>query len=159
MEVDTFDAVGDSGEHFVRDGAEFVGEDGDGQVLSEDFDGVALLAGDVGDVDHSDVHADVAHIVGRLAVDQTVAAAVAQVPVESVGIADGDGCDERVAAEDGAARIADALACCHMAQLQDGGLQRGDVVDDSVVARIDAVEAQSKAAHVELAIGEVLDAG
>ena len=159
MEVDSFDAVGNAGQHFVGNGLELVGEDSDGQVLAEDFYGVALLAGDAGDIDHSDVHADVSYVVGLLSVDETVSAAVAQVTVESVGIAYGDGCDERVATEYGAARIADALASCHMAQLEDGGFQRGDVVDDGIVARIDAIESQSEPAHVELSLGEVLNAG
>ena len=94
MEVDPLDTVGNAGQHFVGDGVELVGKHGDGQVLAKDFYGIALLAGDAGDVDHSDVHADVSHVVGLLAVDEAESAAVAQMSVESVGIAYGDGGDE-----------------------------------------------------------------
>ena len=42
--------------------------------------------------------------------------------------------------------------------LEDCGLQRSDVVKHRVVARVITVESESKAAHVELALREVLNA-
>ena len=42
--------------------------------------------------------------------------------------------------------------------LEDGGLQRGDVVEHRVVARVITVESESKTTHVELALREVLNA-
>ena len=93
LKVNTLDALADGGEDLVGDGVEAVAQLGDGQVLAEDFDGVALAAVDVGDVDHADVHADIAHVGRPLAVDEAVGVAATQVAVEAVGIADGDGGD------------------------------------------------------------------
>ena len=45
-----------------------------------------------------------------------------------------------------------------MAKLEDGGLQRRDIVEDVVRARIDAIEANAETAHVELAVAEMVDA-
>ena len=65
----------------------------DGQLFAEYLDPVAGLAVDVGHVDHAHVHADVAHDGGPLAVHHHAPFAVAQVAVQSVGIADGNGGD------------------------------------------------------------------
>ena len=45
-----------------------------------------------------------------------------------------------------------------MAKLEDGGLQRRDIVEDVVRARIDTIEANAETAHVELAVAEMVDA-
>ena len=64
-------------------------------MLAEDFDGVALVdVGDIGDIDHGDIHTDIAHIGRTAAMDQAIACTTPQMAVESVGIADGDGGDE-----------------------------------------------------------------
>jgi len=97
------DAGADGGEDFVGDGAELVGEDGDGEVVAEDFYAVAFMTVDIRDVYHGYVHADVAYVWRLLSVDETVGVSVAQTPVEPVGIAYGDGCDAAVAIEGGAA--------------------------------------------------------
>ena len=70
-------AVGDGGEDLVGDGLQQVAEDGDGQVGTEDLDGVAFVAVDVGDIDEGHVHADVADVGGVLSIDDAVAVAVA----------------------------------------------------------------------------------
>ena len=45
-----------------------------------------------------------------------------------------------------------------MAKLEDGGLQRRDIVEDVVRARIDTIETNAETAHVELAVAEMVDA-
>ena len=150
---------GDAGENFVGDGAHGIAEDGDGQVVAKDGDAVAHLARDVGDVNHADIHADIAHVVSSLAVDQAVAVAVAQVAAQAVGIANGDGGNARGALKDGATAVADGVTGWHVAYLQDGGLQCGHIVEHGVVAWVDAVEAQPQAHHVEVVLREVLDGG
>ena len=95
--IDAFDAGGDGGEDFVGDGADGVGEDGGGEVGAEDDGLVALAAVDVGDVDHADVHADIAHIRRLLTIHQAVAIAAAEMTVEAVGITDGNGGNSAVA--------------------------------------------------------------
>lgn len=67
----------DGGENFVGDGAELVGEDGDGEVVSEDFYAVALLTVDISDVYHGDIHADVAYVLRLLPIDEAVGVSVA----------------------------------------------------------------------------------
>jgi len=127
LEIDAFDAGGDAGEDFVGDGVEPLGQPGDGKVGAEDLDAVALDAvGDVSDVDHGDVHADIADIGGRLAVYETVATTVAEVAVEAVGIADGDGGDARRTVEDAPPAVAHRLGRCDIVNLKDGSAKGTD---------------------------------
>ncbi len=57
------------------------------------------------------------------------------------------------------AAVAYGLFLRYMAQLQDGSLEGADRMQDAVVARVDAIEAQSQTAHIELALRKMLDAG
>ena len=85
------DAAGDGGEDFVGDGVKNSGEFADVRVLAEDGDGVTHLHVQSGDVKHAHVHADIAYGAGALSVHAETGAAAAQVPVQSVSIAGGDG--------------------------------------------------------------------
>jgi len=156
--IDALHAVADARKHLVGDGVELVGEHGDGQMVAEDLHTVSLATGDIGHIDHADVHADVAHIVGTLPIDEAVAVAVAQMSVETVGIAYRDSSNDAIAIDERMAAVADTRTGRHMAKLEDGGLQRRDIVEDVVRARIDAIEANAKTAHVELAVAEMVDA-
>ena len=42
LEIDALDTVGDTSEHLVGDGAEYIAENGDGQMLTEDLHLIAL---------------------------------------------------------------------------------------------------------------------
>ena len=150
-------AGGDAGENFVGNRAHSIAEDGDGQVVAKDGDTVTHAAGDVGYVNHADIHTDIAHVVSSLAVDQAVAVAVAQVAAQAVGIANGDGGNARGALKDGATAVADGVTSGYVTYLQDGSLQRGHIVKHGIVAWIDAIEAQSQAHHVELVLGKVFN--
>ena len=141
--VDALHTVGDAGEYLVGDGVDGVAEHGDGQMLAENLDAVALGTVDVGDVNHADIHTDIAHILGALAVDEAVAVAIAEMAVQTVGIAYGDGGYHAVAGEHSLAAVAHRIASRHVAQLQDGGLERRHGVDDGIVARVDAIESQT----------------
>ena len=156
--IDALHAVADARKHLVGDGVELVGEHGDGQMVAEDLHTVSLATGDVGHIDHANVHANVAHIVGALPIDETVAVAVAQMAVETVGIAYRDSSNDAIAIDERMAAIADTRTGRHMAKLEDGGLQRRDIVEDVVRARIDAIEANAETAHVELAVAEMVNA-
>ena len=109
LEIDTFDAVGDTREDLVGDRVELIAELGDGQMLAEDLHLVALLTGDVGDIDHRHIHTDVTHVLGLLPVHQTVTVAVAQMTVESVGMANGDSGNDGIALDLALAAVADRL--------------------------------------------------
>jgi len=111
------DSGRDAGEYFVGDGADGIAQYSDWEVIAKDEGMVSRFAFYVGDIDHADVHADVAYVFGPLAVDEAVAVAVAQTAVESVGISDWYGCDARRTVEDGAAAVADGVACGHVADL------------------------------------------
>ena len=156
--IDALHAVADARKHLVGDGVKLVGEHGDGQMVAEDLHTVSLATGDVGHIDHANVHANVAHIVGALPIDETVAVAVAQMAVETVGIAYRDSSNDAIAIDERMAAVADTRTGRHMAKLEDGGLQRRDIVEDVVRARIDTIEANAKTAHVELALAEMVDA-
>ena len=79
--------------------------------------------------------------------------------VQSVGIANGDGGDDTVALKDALAAITYRFFTGDMAQLENGGLQGADRIQYVVVAAVYAVETQAQTAGVQLALGEVLDAG
>lgn len=141
LDVDALNTGTDAGENLVRDGAEGIGEDGDGEVVAEDFRHVALFAVNISDVYHADIHTDIAYVFCFLAVDETVAVAVAEMTVETIGIAYRDGCYAAVASEGGAATVTYGVTCRYVANLEYGGLEGGYIVDDLVVARIDAIKA------------------
>ena len=156
--IDALHAVADARKHLVGDGVKLVGEHGDGQMVAEDLNTVSLATSNVSHIDHADVHADVAHIVSTLPIDEAVAVAVAQMAVETVGIAYRDSSNDAIAIDERMAAIADTRTGRHMAKLEDGGLQRRDIVEDMVRARIDTIEANAETAHVELAVAEMVDA-
>jgi len=159
LEINAFHSVADAGQHLVRDGVENIAQNGDWEILAENLNLITLLTRDVGDIDKGDIHTDITYILGLLTVDEAIAMAVAQVAVQTVGIADRNSSNDRVALKLALAAVAHRLALGHIAHLEDGGLQGADGMEDAVIAGIDTIEAQSQTTHVELAIGEVLDAG
>ncbi len=126
-------------------------------MLAEDFHAVAFLAVDARHVYHRYVHADVAHIVCLLSIDEAVSMAIAEMTVQAIGVTNWDGCDVAVLVEDSLAAVAYALPCLDVVYLQDGGLQGAHAVDGLVVAGVDAVESKTQATHIQLALWEVLD--
>lgn len=140
LDVDALNTSADAGENLVRDSAKGVGEDGDREVVAEYFCHVALFAVNVGDVYHADIHTDIAYVFSLLAVDETVAVAVAKMTVETIGIAYWDGCYTAVASECGATTVTNGVTCWYVANLKNGGLEGGYVVDDLIVAWIDAIK-------------------
>ena len=116
------------------------------------------MAGDVGDVYHAHIHADVAHVAGLLSVDDAVSVPVAQSAVESVGIANGDGGDARGAHQLSSTAVAHGFRFGHVVYLQYGGLKLADGVEQAVAHRTDAIEAEAQAHHVVMILGEAFDA-
>ena len=90
-------AVADGSENFVRDGFENIREDGHGQVIAEYFHDVALLTGDVRDINHRHIHTDIAYIGSLEAVDQAIAPTPSEMPIQPVGITYGNGRYDTVA--------------------------------------------------------------
>ena len=127
-------------------------------MLTEDLHHITLMAVDACDVDHSHIHADITHILRLLAVNQTVTTAVAKMTVQTVGISYRYGGNDRIVVYLSLAAIAYSVAGRHMAHLEDCGLKRGYGVYDSVVTRINTVEAKSQTTHIHLSLREVLDA-
>ena len=125
-------------------------------MFAKNLHAVAFVAFDVSDVEHADVHADVSDIRCLLAVYERISAAIAEMTVQSVGIADGNGSNARRPFHHGAAAVPHARACGNIADLQDGGAQGGDARQPPVAEGVDTVKSQSEAAHVELALGESL---
>ena len=73
-----------TGQHFVRNGVERIGQHCDRQMVAEDFHRIAFLAVNVRHVDHADVHTNVTHIRSALAVDQAIGVSVAQMVMNSI---------------------------------------------------------------------------
>ena len=93
-------------------------------MLSKDLHLVTFNARNIRHVDHRHIHTDVTYILRLLTFHQTIAVPIAQMTVQSVGIANGDGGNHRIALNLAFPAVADRLTLGHMAQLQDGGLQR-----------------------------------
>ena len=90
-------------------------------MLTENLYLIALLTGNVGDIDHRYVHADITHVLSLLTMYQTVAMTVAKMTVKTVGIADRNSGNHRVALDLALAAVAYGVACRDMAELEDGG--------------------------------------
>ena len=56
------------------------------------------------------------------------------------------------------ARIAYRVTSWYVTQLQDGSLQRRDIVDCLVRSWVDTIQAQAQSAHIHLMFREVIDA-
>lgn len=157
--VYSLDSVADTGEHLVGDGVQGIAEHSHGQMVTEDLHRVAFLAVNTCDIDHRHVHTDIADILCLLAIDKAVAVAIAEMAVQSVGISDRYGCDDTVMIDLAFAAVAHGITGGYVAQLQNRRLQRRDVVNDLIVAAVDAIKSKAKTAHIQLALREVLDAG
>ena len=128
-------------------------------MLAEDFHLVTLLTVDTRDIDHRHVHTDIPYVLRLLTVDETIAVTVAEMTVQTVGIADRNGCNHGVVLYLSLTTVSHRLTGRYTAQLQDGGLQRRHGGKDTVIAGIDTIEADAQTTHVHLALREVLDAG
>ena len=155
--IHSLHTVADGGQHLIRNGIEDVAERLNREMLTENLYGITLLTVDARNINHRHIHADVAHILRLLTIHQTISMAIAQVTVQAIGITDRDGCDDTVLIQDGLARIAHALTCLDVVHLENSGLQGTHTVDGLIVARVDAIEAKTQAAHIQLALWEVLD--
>lgn len=121
LKIHSFHAIRHRRKNFVGNRADLFADDADGQLLTENFDAVALVAVDSRDIDHRDIHTNIAHVVGALSVHDAVAATVAKLSEKTVGIADGNGSDDAVALQNGFATVADGIARRHVAKLQNRG--------------------------------------
>ena len=117
MEVDTLDTVGDSREDFVGDGVDDVAEDGDRQVFAKDLHLITLQTRDVGDINHRHIHTDIAHVLCLLAMHQAVAMTIAEVTVQTVGLANRYGGNHRVALDFAFTTVAHSITCRNMTKL------------------------------------------
>ena len=126
------------------------------KVGSEYLYAVTLLALYVGDIDHTYIHAYVAHIIGFLAVDQAVGVAVAQMAVQTVGITNRYGGYARVSGYLALTAVTHGLTLFQLADLQYGGLEGTYGLQRLVVKRVDAVKTQTQTYHVIVYGGEPL---
>ena len=75
-------------------------------MVAKDLYAVTFLAVDACNIYHGDIHTDVAHILCLLAVDEAVAMTVAEMAVQTVGIADRYGGDDAVVVDFALAAVA-----------------------------------------------------
>ena len=157
MEINAFHTIADAREHLVWDGFEYIAQDCNRQMLAKDLNLIALLTRDIGDINQGHIHTDITYIFCLLTVDEAVAVAIAKTTIQTIGIANRNGSDNGVAIELALATVAHSLALRHIVHLQNGGLKRADGVEDAIVARVNTIETKTQTAHIQLAIGEVLD--
>ena len=126
-------------------------------MVAENFNAVAFFTGNSGYVNHCYVHTNVANVRSFLPINQTVGAAIAQMAVQSVGIAYGYSCNNAVAGNFSTSTIANGIACRNVTQLKNGSFQCAYVVDDGVGTGIDTVKTEPESAHIKLSVGKVFD--
>ena len=81
LEVNSLHTITDSRQYLIWNGVKRIAENGDREVVAEDFNTVTFLAIDASNVNHRYVHTDVADVLCLLTIYQTVAVAVAQMAV------------------------------------------------------------------------------
>ena len=89
-----FDPAWHRGKDLIGNGAELFSEFADGGIIAENGDGVANLAWDSRDIEHTHVHADVPYGWCAVAIDAERGVAASEMPVETVGISAGNGGDD-----------------------------------------------------------------
>jgi len=141
--------VGNACQNLIRNGIENIRQDSDWKLIAENDGFIAFLAVDVCDINHAHIHTDVSHVGCLLSVDQAIAMSVAQMTVQAVGISDRNGSDAGIACENSFPAVAYGVVSRHIVNLQDGGLQGGDIVQHLVGKRVDAVESDSQTYHVK----------
>ena len=159
LEINALYSVADACKHLVRYGVEDIRQHRYGKIVAENLYAISLVAINIRNVYHGYVHTDVAYILSLLPIDKTVAVTVAQMAVEPVGIAYRNGGNHRWLANCAPSAVADGIWWSDLSELENGGFQRADVVDDAVVARVHTIETKSQTAHVHLPLGEMLNAG
>ena len=93
------------------------------QIGAEDFNAVSLVAVDICDINHTDIHTDIAYIGRFLPVDNAVSPAVAEPAVQAVGISYGQCRDARIARQHTLAAVANRLVGRNIVYLQNDALQ------------------------------------
>ena len=81
LEVNSLHTIADSRQYLIWNGVKRIAENGDREVVAEDFNTITFLAIDASNVNHRYVHTDVADVLCLLTIHQTVAVAVAQMAV------------------------------------------------------------------------------
>ena len=156
--IDSLYAVADASKHLIRYCVDSIRQHCNWQFLAKENNLIALFAVDISNVNHRNIHADIAHILGFLAVDKAIAVAVAEMSVQSIGITYRNSSNTRVACQSSAAAVSYGLIGGNIMNLQDCSLQRCHVIYHRVVARVVSIQSQSQSAHIELSFREVLNA-
>ena len=68
--------------HFVGNCPEHIGKDGYRKMISENLNAVAFFAINVSNINHTNIHTDIAHIRSTLSVHQAIGVSIAQVTVQ-----------------------------------------------------------------------------
>ena len=90
-------------------------------MIAKNLHLVAFLAINSRHVNHGHVHTNVTHIVGTLPINQTIAMPIAQTPIQSIGITDGNGSDHAVVFYLSLSAITYRIASFYHAHLQNCG--------------------------------------
>ena len=75
--IDALYAIANARQYLVRYRFESITQDRDRQMWAENFHTIALLAENVGNVDHTNVHTNIAYVIGLPAIDQAVGTPIA----------------------------------------------------------------------------------
>ena len=107
--IDSLYTVADASKHLIRYCVDSIRQHCNWQFLAKENNLIALFAVDISNVNHRNIHADIAHILGFLAVDKAIAVAVAEMSVQSIGITYRNSSNTRVACQSSAAAVSYGL--------------------------------------------------
>lgn len=120
--VDALYAGGYRCEDFVWDGAESFGNVCYGEMRSENFDAVAYATLSVGNIDHHDVHADIANGGALLPSYKYVEFSTPEMAVDAISVANRNGGDTRGAVKQSASTITNGCASRPLFNRNDGSV-------------------------------------
>ena len=126
MEIYFFDTTTDGCQHLIRNGLQYLTEHIGRQVLAKNFHAVALLTGNISNINHGDIHTNIAHIGSLLTIDKTIACSTSKMTGESISIADRNSSYHGITLQDTLAAITHRLILGHLSELQNGGLECAD---------------------------------
>ena len=130
---------------------------GNGEVVTKNFDGVTFVAGYVGHVNHTDIHADVTYVWRWHSVDQAIPSAITQSAIETVGIPNGKRGYARGTREHASPTISHGCRVRDVTNLENRGLKCGYVVNRMVIDGRNSVKTEPQSHHVEMIFREALN--
>jgi hypothetical protein len=114
------------------------------------------MTGNVCNIYHTYIHADVSHIGSLLAINDAVSLSITEATIKSIGISYGYGSDTRRANKLTATAVAYCLSLGYIVYLKNRTAQCTNRMKQAIAHRTDTIESKTEANHIEVILGEAL---